>query len=76
MNDFKKILFLSSILFVSVHLQAQKKTPTNDSTAYYDELFNELDHFLDSLMAPRNMLIGSFPEHVHSKPIATTYFQL
>jgi hypothetical protein len=57
MNYFKKILFISSVLLVSNHLHAQKKTTTIDSTAYYDELFNELDHFLDSLMAPRNMLI-------------------
>jgi hypothetical protein len=38
---------------ISNLLYAQKKSP--DSTAYYDELLSELDDFLDSLTAPRNM---------------------
>lgn len=29
----------------------------NDSLAYYDDLFNELDNFIDSLTAPRTMVL-------------------
>jgi len=56
MKHLKKVLFIFWVLLISNQLQAQKKTAI-DSTAYYDELFTELDHFLDSIMAPRNMLI-------------------
>jgi hypothetical protein len=44
------ILFL-----ISGPVKAQDKT--DDSTAYYDELFAELDDFLDSLTAPRTMML-------------------
>ena len=38
---------------------AQKQKPAEDSLAYYDDLFNELEDFLDSITAPKNMLMVS-----------------
>jgi hypothetical protein len=38
---------------------AQKKSTLTDSTAYYNDLFNELDDFLDSITAPRTFWIGN-----------------
>jgi hypothetical protein len=52
----KRLLFLVvSCLGVSL-LHAQKGKQA-DSLAYYDELFNELDAFIDSITAPRTMVL-------------------
>jgi len=52
---FKKVSYLMCCLALSTTLSAQNKV--TDSTSYYDELFSELDSFLDSMLAPRNMFI-------------------
>ncbi len=36
---------------------AQKQKPTQDSLAYYDDLFNELDSFLDSICMLENVFL-------------------
>jgi hypothetical protein len=52
----KRLLFLVvSCLGVSL-LHAQKNKAV-DSLAYYDDLFNELDAFIDSITAPRTMVL-------------------
>lgn len=52
----KRLLFLVvSCLGVSL-LHAQKAKEI-DSLAYYDDLFNELDAFIDSITAPRTMVL-------------------
>ena len=39
-------------------VRAQKTQPSVDTSIYdYDELFNELDAFLDSLMSPRSYTV-------------------
>lgn len=38
---------------------AQKKNTVVDSADYYNDLFNELDDFLDSLTAPRTFIIAN-----------------
>lgn len=52
------LLFFAILLCSSV--QAQKK-PGNkiftDSTAYYDDLFSDLDGYLDSILAPRTFFL-------------------
>jgi hypothetical protein len=52
----KKLFSLVIGLMTLSALQAQK-TKTVDSLAYYDDLFNELDAFIDSITAPRNMVL-------------------
>ena len=52
----KKLFFLVISLMTLSALQAQK-TKTVDSLAYYDDLFNELDAFIDSITAPRTMVL-------------------
>jgi hypothetical protein len=47
------VFIIFSLLCTGV--RAQDKT--DDSTAYYDELFAELDNFLDSVTAPRTMML-------------------
>lgn len=52
----KRLLFLVvSCLGVSM-LHAQKSKAV-DSLAYYDDLFNELESFIDSITAPRTMIL-------------------
>jgi hypothetical protein len=51
------------------------KNNSIDSTLYYNELFSELESFLDSLSAPRNMLIvnmGFSNNFINSKTINQT----
>jgi hypothetical protein len=50
----KPTLIILLFLFFSSVTHAQQ---TTDSTAYYDDLFNELDNFMDSLLAPRTMVL-------------------
>jgi hypothetical protein len=45
------------ILFFLFCTGAGAQDKTGDSTAYYDELFAELDDFLDSVTAPRTMVL-------------------
>jgi hypothetical protein len=52
-----KKLLLVIISFVSVTLLQAQKVKALDSLAYYDELFNELDAFIDSITAPRTMVL-------------------
>lgn len=51
----KKIALSFSICLSVIFCHAQKDAA--DSLAYYDDLFNELDSFLDSIMAPRTMFV-------------------
>ncbi len=44
---------------VALQPLAAQKTDPPDSTDYYDELFGELDAFLDSMLAPRTMVMVS-----------------
>jgi hypothetical protein len=53
---FKKLFFVL-ITFVSVSVLHAQKNKAIDSLAYYDELFNELDAFIDSITAPRTMVL-------------------
>ncbi len=58
MRMYKKILYFSTFFFLFfIHADAQKSKPSVDSAAYYDDLLNELDSFLDSITSPRNMLL-------------------
>ena len=57
---FKKIIFLTAIHFLFFfYADAQKSKSLVDSTAYYNDLFNELDGFLDSMTTPKNMWLIS-----------------
>ncbi|MDQ3683723.1 MAG: hypothetical protein M3352_11740 [Bacteroidota bacterium] len=57
---FKKIIFLTAIHFLFFfYADAQKSKSSIDSTAYYNDLFNELDGFLDSLTSSKNMWLVS-----------------
>ena len=57
---FKKITYLSTFFFLFfIHADAQKTKPSFDSAAYYNDLFNELDGFLDSITTPKNMWLIS-----------------
>ncbi|MBA2329788.1 MAG: hypothetical protein H0V91_09225 [Flavisolibacter sp.] len=66
--------FLLCILSLSLHgVFAQVKNA--DSTLYYNELFTELESFLDSISAPRNMLIvnvGLSNNFINSKTVNQT----
>jgi hypothetical protein len=56
---YKKIFllfFISCMGIIAAQAQATKKTAV-DSLAYYDDLFNELEDFIDSLTAPRSFAI-------------------
>jgi hypothetical protein len=50
----KRLFILCFIFSIATGVHAQG---TVDSTAYYDDLFNELDNFLDSITAPRTMVV-------------------
>lgn len=50
----KHFVFLLSFVLLSYLSNAQKTKPAVDSLAYYDDLFNELESFLDSITAPRS----------------------
>jgi hypothetical protein len=66
--------FLLCILTVSLNYSFAQEKDT-DSTLYYNELFTELESFLDSLSAPRNMVIvnmGFSNNFVSSKTINQT----
>ena len=52
-----KKLFFVAISLVSVSVLQAQKNKAIDSLAYYDELFNELDAFIDSITAPRTMVL-------------------
>lgn len=68
-----KKFFLMCIFFISVNSFAQKKGI--DSTLYYNEMFSELESFLDSLSAPRNMFIvnmGFSNNFINSKTVNQT----
>ncbi len=57
---FKKIIFFTAIHFLFFfYADAQKSKSLVDSTAYYNDLFNELDGFLDSMTSPRNIWLIS-----------------
>lgn len=53
----KAFCALACLLFLTFCGFTQKVKPEEDSTAYYDELFGELENFIDSLTAPRNMIL-------------------
>jgi hypothetical protein len=55
----KRLLHFTICSFFCVSALAQKQKPAQDSLAYYDDLFNELDSFLDSMTAPRSVFIVS-----------------
>jgi len=50
-------LFFFAGLIGCVPLCAQKTKPPVDSTLYYENVFSELEGFLDSVTAPRSMLL-------------------
>lgn len=52
-----KRLFFLLVSCLSVSLLPAQKTKVADSLAYYDALFNELDAFIDSITAPRTMVL-------------------
>ncbi|MCW3073665.1 MAG: hypothetical protein JWP69_734 [Flaviaesturariibacter sp.] len=52
---YKRILALLVVLSLGKATTAQKTT--TDSLAYYDDLFSELDSFLDSILAPRTLFL-------------------
>jgi hypothetical protein len=52
-----KRLFFLVVSCLSVSLMQAQKNKAADSLAYYDDLFNELDAFLDSITAPRTMVL-------------------
>ena len=56
---YKIPLFAFCFLLLSSRGFAQKKSAAEDSTAYYNDLFNELDDFLDSLTAPRTFIVAN-----------------
>ena len=56
---FKHLFQLSVCTVLFLSSAAQKSQPAADSLAYYDDLFTELDDFLDSLAQPRTMLLLS-----------------
>lgn len=60
---FRRLLFLLFGFWFFSSAQAQKdstsKDPLLDTSIDYDELFNELDAFLDSLLAPRTYAVIS-----------------
>lgn len=53
----KRIIYSLTLFFLSFNAVAQTEKTEVDSLAYYDDLFNELESFLDSITAPRTMLI-------------------
>ena len=53
----KRIIYSLMLFFLSFNAVAQTEKTEVDSLAYYDDLFNELESFLDSITAPRTMLI-------------------
>ncbi|MDB5251416.1 MAG: hypothetical protein JWP27_585 [Flaviaesturariibacter sp.] len=53
----KRLVFCCVLLCLGMLARAQKNKPPVDSTAYYDELFSSLDDFLDSLLAPRTVVL-------------------
>jgi hypothetical protein len=53
----KRVALCCVLLSLAVFGRAQKDKPPPDSTAYYDALFSDLDDFLDSLLAPRTMVL-------------------
>ncbi|MDQ3843389.1 MAG: hypothetical protein M3342_05175, partial [Bacteroidota bacterium] len=56
---FRKFIMIIVCISCLSSAIAQKNTPNNeiDSLAYYTDLFNELESFLDSLLTPRSMLL-------------------
>jgi hypothetical protein len=69
-----KRFFLLCILLTSLNFAFAQEKDT-DSTLYYDEMFTELESFLDSLTAPRNMLIvnmGFNNNFINSKTVNQT----
>ena len=52
----KKLFFLATSL-VCFSMAHGQKIKNADSLAYYDDLFNELDNFIDSITAPRTMFL-------------------
>jgi hypothetical protein len=55
----KRIFYSAFLLVITVNSFAQQKKPVIDSTDYYNDLFNELDNFLDSLTAPRTFFLAN-----------------
>jgi hypothetical protein len=45
------------LFFFCFSIAAHAQETTTDSTDYYNDLFNELDNFLDSITAPRTMVM-------------------
>lgn len=56
---FKRALYCTIVMLITVNSFAQQKKVIIDSTDYYNDLFNELDSFLDSLTAPRTFFIAN-----------------
>lgn len=52
----KRLLFIV-VSCLSISLLHAQKSKAVDSLAYYDDLFNELDAFIDSITAPRTMVL-------------------
>jgi hypothetical protein len=52
-----KRLFFLVVSCLGVSLLHAQKSKGVDSLAYYDDLFNELDAFIDSITAPRTMVL-------------------
>src|SRR5687768_2689405 len=56
---YKTFLCALFVLVLSSTSSAQKKSTITDSTEYYNDLFNELDDFLDSITTPQNFLVAN-----------------
>ncbi len=52
----RKLLLIIGAAFLITNAHSQKVLPP-DSTLNYDDLFSDLDDFLDSLSSPRNMFL-------------------
>lgn len=53
----KRIVCIVGFIVITCSVSAQQEEPAIDSTAYYEDLFSELEDFLDSITAPRTMTI-------------------
>ncbi len=51
----KRLIYIGFFCIAFLSLNAQKIKTAEDSLSYYDDLFSELDDFLDSITAPRSM---------------------
>lgn len=54
---YNRLFYLMLFMGWGYAAQSQKAKPDADSTDYYNDLFSELDHFMDSILAPRTMVL-------------------